>query len=50
MSFSCSAAGRGNVSGVMAAIPAPAFLQYHFNLSSYPIVQPVIILAGERVS
>jgi hypothetical protein len=40
-------AGRGDVSAVLAAAATPAFLQNHFNLSSYLIGLPVIILAGE---
>lgn len=40
-------AGRGDVSAVLAAATTPAFLQNHFNLSSYLIGLPVIILVGE---
>ncbi|HVW74949.1 MAG TPA: hypothetical protein VHC39_15035 [Rhizomicrobium sp.] len=49
MSFPCSAAGRGDVSAVMAAIPAAALLWNHFSLSRYLIVWPIIFLLDEGV-
>jgi hypothetical protein len=46
MTFSCPAA-QGDVSAVMAAIAAPAFLRNQMNSFSYLIVRTEIISAGK---